>query len=155
MAQSTAKVLGATSRKDCYFEGNNYIVLWCVGHLAGLADASFYDEHYAKWRYDNLSIVLEEWLFEVSKDKAQQFKVLRDLKKDMRVTGLVCATDAGREAVNVKQVAPFFYFLQKDKQKNFHLGLDANLSHFFEKKGSYNLASLKIIKSYLRRLAWT
>ena len=97
VAQSIATVLGATSRKDGYLEGNNYIVSWCVGHLVGLADASSYDERYAKWRYDDLPIVLEEWLFEVPKDKAQQFNVLRDLMKDKRVTELVCATDAGRE----------------------------------------------------------
>ena len=97
VAQSIAKVLGAASRKDGYLEGNNYIVSWCVGHLVGLADASSYDERYAKWRYDDLPIVPEEWLFEVPKDKAQQFKVLRDLMRDKRVTELVCATDAGRE----------------------------------------------------------
>ena len=97
VAQSIAKVLGAASRKDGYLEGNNYIVSWCVGHLVGLADASSYDERYAKWRYTDLPIVPEEWLFEVPNDKAQQFKVLRDLMKDKRVTELVCATDAGRE----------------------------------------------------------
>ena len=97
VAQSIAKVLGATSRKDGYLEGNSYIVSWCVGHLVGLADASSYNERYAKWRYDDLPIVPEEWLFEVPKDKTQQFKILRDLMKDKRVTELVCATDAGRE----------------------------------------------------------
>lgn len=97
VAQSIAKVLGATSRKDGYLEGKNYIVSWCVGHLVGLADASSYDERYTKWRYDDLPIVPEDWLFEVPKDKAQQFKVLRDLMQDKRVTELVCATDAGRE----------------------------------------------------------
>ena len=91
------KVLGATSRKDGYLEGNNYIVSWCVGHLVGLADASSYDERFAKWRYSDLPIVPEDWLFEVPKDKKKQFKVLRDLMKDKRVTELVCATDAGRE----------------------------------------------------------
>ena len=91
------KVLGATSRKDGYLEGNNYIVSWCVGHMVGLADASSYDERFAKWRYSDLPIVPEEWLFEVPKDKQKQFKVLRDLMRDKRVTELVCATDAGRE----------------------------------------------------------
>lgn len=91
------KVLGASSRKDGYLEGNNYIVSWCVGHLVGLADASSYDERFAKWRYSDLPIVPEEWLFEVPKDKQKQFKVLRDLMCDKRVTELVCATDAGRE----------------------------------------------------------
>ena len=97
VAQSIAKVLGASSRKDGYLEGNNYIVSWCVGHLVGLADASSYDERFAKWRYSDLPIVLDEWLFEVPKDKQKQFKVLSDLMLDKRVTELVCATDAGRE----------------------------------------------------------
>ena len=97
VAQSIAKVLGAASRRDGYLEGNNYIVSWCVGHLVELADASSYDERYFKWRYEDLPIVPEEWLYEVPKDKAQQFKVLRDLMKDKRITELVCATDAGRE----------------------------------------------------------
>ena len=91
------KVLGASSRKDGYLEGNNYIVSWCVGHLVGLADASSYDERFAKWRYSDLPIVPEEWLFEVPKDKQKQIKVLCDLMRDKRVTELVCATDAGRE----------------------------------------------------------
>lgn len=91
------KVLGASSRKDGYLEGNNYIVSWCVGHLVGLADASSYDERFAKWPYSDLPIVPDEWLFEVPKDKQKQFKVLCDLMRDKRVTELVCATDAGRE----------------------------------------------------------
>ena len=91
------KVLGTSSRKEGYLEGNNYIVSWCVGHLVGLADASSYDERFAKWRYSDLPIVPDEWLFEVPKDKQKQFKVLCDLMLDKRVTELVCATDAGRE----------------------------------------------------------
>ena len=97
VAQTIGKVLGATSRKDGYLEGEGYLVSWCVGHLVGLADASVYDQRYAKWRYDDLPIIPEEWLYEVPKDKMQQFKVLSALMKDKRVTELVCATDAGRE----------------------------------------------------------
>ena len=119
VAQSIAKVLGATSRKDGYLEGNNYIVSWCVGHLVGLADASSYNERYAKWRYDDLPIVPEEWLFEVPKDKAQQFKILRDLIKDKRVTELVCATDAGREGELI--------FRLVYKQSRMHEALQASL----------------------------
>jgi len=84
------KVLGATSRKDGYLEGNNYIVSWCVGHMVGLADASSYDERFAKWRYSDLPIVPEEWLFEVPKDKQKLHavtpgeKVAPEDKKDRR-----------------------------------------------------------------------
>ena len=35
VAQSLAAVIGATSRKDGYLEGNGWRVSWCVGHLLG------------------------------------------------------------------------------------------------------------------------
>ena len=97
VAQSIAKVLGATSRKDGFIEGNGYIVSWCVGHLVGLANADKYDERYAKWRYADLPIIPDEWLFEVTQDKKKQFSILKELMNDKRVSELVCATDAGRE----------------------------------------------------------
>ena len=51
VAQSIAKVIGATERKDGYIEGNGYLVSWCVGHLIELAQPQTYDEKYEKWRY--------------------------------------------------------------------------------------------------------
>ena len=48
VAQSIAKVLGATKREDGYIEGNGYIVSWCVGHLVELAEPEAYDEKYSK-----------------------------------------------------------------------------------------------------------
>ena len=61
VAQSLAAVIGATARKDGYLEGGGWRVSWCVGHLAGLADADSYDPKYAKWRYDDLPILPEHW----------------------------------------------------------------------------------------------
>ena len=42
VAQSLASILGAKQRRDGYLEGNGWLVSWCVGHLAGLADADAY-----------------------------------------------------------------------------------------------------------------
>ena len=73
VAKSLAAVLGATSRKDGYLEGGGWLVSWCLGHLAGLADAAAYNPDYAKWRYDDLPILPESWRFTISKDKRDQF----------------------------------------------------------------------------------
>lgn len=43
VAQSIAKVIGATKREDGYLQGNGYIVSWCVGHLVELAQPEAYD----------------------------------------------------------------------------------------------------------------
>ena len=97
VAQSLATVIGATVRKDGYLEGNGWRVSWCVGHLAGLADADVYNPDYAKWRYDDLPILPEHWQMVVSKDKKNQFAVLKQLMNAPDVTEVVNACDAGRE----------------------------------------------------------
>ena len=97
VAQSLAAVIGATARKDGYLEGNGWRVSWCVGHLAGLADADVYNPDYAKWRYDDLPILPEHWQMVVGKDKKKQFAVLKQLMNAPDVTEVVNACDAGRE----------------------------------------------------------
>jgi DNA topoisomerase-3 len=97
VANSLAAVLGATTRRDGYLEGGGWLVSWCLGHLAGLADASVYNPDYAKWRYDDLPILPETWRFTISKDKREQFDVLRTLLRREDVTEVVNACDAGRE----------------------------------------------------------
>ena len=97
VAQSLAAVIGATVRKDGYLEGNGWRVSWCVGHLAGLADADSYDPKYAKWRYDDLPILPEHWQMVVGKDKKKQFDILKKLMNAPDVTEVVNACDAGRE----------------------------------------------------------
>ena len=97
VAMSLAAVLGATERKDGYLEGPGYLVSWCVGHLLELAQPEAYKEQYAKWRYEDLPILPENWKYEVPKDKKTQLALLCRLMKDKRVDSVVCATDAGRE----------------------------------------------------------
>ena len=97
VAMSLAAVLGATERKDGYLEGSGYLVSWCVGHLLELAQPEAYKEQYAKWLYEDLPILPENWKYEVPKDKKTQLALLCRLMKDKRVDSVVCATDAGRE----------------------------------------------------------
>ena len=97
VARSIAGVIGADKKQDGYMEGNGYLVSWCIGHLVSLADAGTYDERFKKWRYDDLPILPQEWQYIIPDDKKKQFDTLRSLMKRPDVTGLVCATDAGRE----------------------------------------------------------
>ena len=97
VAQSLAAVIGAATRKDGYLEGNGWYVSWCLGHLAGLADADTYNPDYAKWHYDNLPILPEHWRFTITKGKREQFDVLRTLLRQEDVTEVINACDAGRE----------------------------------------------------------
>ena len=97
VAKSIASALGVTSRADGYFEGNGYLVSWCIGHLVGLADAATYDDRYKKWRYEDLPILPKPFRYVVSEEKAAQFHILSSLMERPDVTELVNACDAGRE----------------------------------------------------------
>ena len=61
VAQSIAKVIGATEKKDGYMEGNGYIVSWCFGHLIELVQPQEYDPKYEKWKKDDLPIFPLMW----------------------------------------------------------------------------------------------
>ena len=97
VAQSLAAVIGADTRRNGYLEGHGYLVSWCIGHLAGLANAETYDPKYAKWNYADLPILPEHWQFTVGKEKEEQFEVLRKLMHSDQVEAVVNACDAGRE----------------------------------------------------------
>ena len=92
-----AKVLGATNRQDGYWEGNGYLVSWCVGHLVELAPPNVYDAKYVKWSIADLPILPEKWQYLVSTSTKKQFGILQKVMNRPDVDSIVCATDAGRE----------------------------------------------------------
>ena len=97
VAQSIAAVLGARSRHDGYLEGSGYIVSWCFGHLAELADAAVYNADDAKWTLAALPIIPTSFRFIVRSEKQKQFDILRELMRREDVAEVVNACDAGRE----------------------------------------------------------
>ena len=114
VAQSLARVIGATKRCDGYYEGNGYLVTWCVGHLVELSPPERYDERFAKWRLEDLPILPKKWLYEVSAATRKQFRIVSGLMNApgtaeaksilsgskeflVPVDSIICATDAGRE----------------------------------------------------------
>ena len=97
VAQSIAKVIGASNRKDGYQEGNGYLVSWCVGHLVELAGPESYDEKYEKWRYTDLPIFPDAWKYQIADATKKQFKILKELMERDDVESLIESTDAGRE----------------------------------------------------------
>ena len=92
-----AKVLGATNRQDGYWEGNGYLVSWCIGHLVELAPPNVYDEKYVKWSVDDLPILPEKWQYLVSASTRKQFGILQKLMHRADVDTVVNSCDSGRE----------------------------------------------------------
>ena len=101
VAISIAKVIGATKKKDGYYEGKGYRVSWCVGHLIQMANPDSYDEKYAKWNMEDLPIIPSEYKYEVSKSTKKQFSILKKLLNAKEVENVVNACDAGREGESI------------------------------------------------------
>ncbi|MFM1872737.1 MAG: hypothetical protein RL398_2159 [Planctomycetota bacterium] len=97
VARDLAKVLGARTRKEGYFEGNGWQVTWALGHLVALKPPDAYDPALKRWSLDRLPFVPERFLLEPTAggDRKRQLDTVAQLCRDAEE--LVCATDAGRE----------------------------------------------------------
>lgn len=97
VAMSIAKAIGAKNKKDGYYEGNDYRVSWCVGHLVQMANPDSYDEKYKKWRIEDLPIIPKEYKYEIVNPTKKQFNILKKLMNSKEVDTIINACDAGRE----------------------------------------------------------
>ena len=97
VAASIASALGVTSRADGFYEGNNLLVSWCVGHLVSPMDAAGYDPHFRKWHFEDLPILPEPFRYVLAPGKEDAFENLRALMVRPDVDTIVNACDAGRE----------------------------------------------------------
>lgn len=92
-----SSALGIETKKDGYMESEDFLVSWCIGHLAELSAPSCYGKCYEKWSLEALPILPETWQLTVSKDKEKQFSILKALLFRKDVTEVINACDAGRE----------------------------------------------------------
>ncbi|MEG6507323.1 DNA topoisomerase 3 [Nitratidesulfovibrio sp. 1201_IL3209] len=98
VARELAPLVGAVQRRAGFLEGPDHLVSWAVGHLVGIAEPEEQDPAWAgRWTLDQLPMLPPRFRLRVLPETADQFAVLRRLLTDERVTGVINATDAGRE----------------------------------------------------------
>lgn len=95
VAKDIADVLGASTKKDGYYEGNNYQITYAFGHLFGLENPEAYDEKFKDW--SNFPIIPSVFKIKINEDAGakKQFKIISNLLKDASL--VINAGDAGRE----------------------------------------------------------
>lgn len=96
-ARDIANVIGATDHCDTHLEGNDYIVTWCVGHLAQLAPPSDYNPDYQTWSLDDLPILPTNFQLNVPDSLTDRWDVLESFLTDASFEAVINACDAGRE----------------------------------------------------------
>ena len=102
VARDIAAVVGATSKKDGYFEGNGYAVTYAFGHLVTLAEPEEMNPEWGKpWRITQLPMIPSQWKYRITDKASSQFNVIKRLFLDASTSGIICATDAGREGEHI------------------------------------------------------
>src|ERR687896_1263770 len=89
---------GKFEKHENYFESDDTIVTFAVGHLLELVDPESYDERLKRWRMADLPILPEEFRVQPRDAKAKkQLKLIRTLLECEGVDRIGNACDAGRE----------------------------------------------------------
>ena len=97
VAREIANVIGATSRKDGYFEGNGYQVTWTFGHFCTLYPPEDYKPDWKRWDLNSLPMLPERFETKLMNNGGvkKQFKIVKSLfsKADL----VINCGDAGTE----------------------------------------------------------
>lgn len=97
VAKEIATILGATSRRNGYLEGNGYCVTWTFGHLCSLQEPGEYTEKWQKWNMGVLPMIPSKFRIRLIEDEGikKQFAVIEELVH--RAEMVINCGDAGQE----------------------------------------------------------
>lgn len=145
VAQNIADALAIKSRRDGYFEGENYIITWAFGHLLELYDAKDYDESMKFWKLEKFPFIPEEFKYKVKRDgknkklvdsgAEKQLNTIKSLIDREDVESIISATDYDREG----QVIGDEIFIYFDEKKPIYRMLLNEWTEYEVKKGLANL----------------
>ena len=81
VAKDIAGILGASVKRDGYFEGNGYQVTWTFGHLCTLKEPNDYTERWKAWSLGALPMVPKRFGIKIIDDSGiqKQFRVIETL----------------------------------------------------------------------------
>ena len=129
VAKNIADAFNIKTRRDGYYEGEQYLITWAFGHLLQLYDAKDYDESMKKWELEKFPFIPDSFKYKVksdSKNKSaidqganKQIQTIKNLIAREDVDGVISATDYDREGqviadeifLYLKQGKPIFRIL--------------------------------------------
>lgn len=97
VGKEIARIVGATNRRDGFFEGNGYLISWTFGHLCTLKAPDDYSNDWKRWNLDFLPMIPPKFQLKVIDNSGvtKQFNTLKSLIE--QCTEVVNCGDAGIE----------------------------------------------------------
>ncbi len=80
MAKDIARIIGATTARDGYMEGNGYQVTWTFGHLCELKEPDDYTPMWKHWSLSALPMIPQRFGIKLINDEGikKQFSYHRE-----------------------------------------------------------------------------
>lgn len=97
VGRDIARIIGATSDKKTYMEGNGYQVTWTFGHLCCLKEPNDYSENWKHWSLAALPMIPQRFGIKLIEDQGikNQFATIEKLMQ--AADGIINCGDAGQE----------------------------------------------------------
>ncbi len=97
VARDIARILGATTSRDGYMEGNGYQVTWTFGHLCELKEPDDYQQNWRFWTLAALPMIPARFGIKLIPDAGieKQFKIISNLYAN--ADEIINCGDAGQE----------------------------------------------------------
>ncbi len=97
VAKDIARLLGASSRHDGYYEGAGYQVTWTFGHLCCLKEPNDYTDAWKRWSLGALPMIPQKFGIKLIADRGieHQFNVIKTLMSN--ADSIINCGDAGQE----------------------------------------------------------
>lgn len=97
VAKDIAAILGATVRRDGYYEGGDYKITWTFGHLCTLKEPADYTDLWKRWSLGSLPMLPPKFGIKLIADEGieKQFNVIKSLISEAEL--VINCGDAGQE----------------------------------------------------------
>lgn len=112
VARDIARIIGATSSKNGYMEGNGYQVTWTFGHLCTLKEPNDYTDQWKRWSLASLPMIPPRFGIKLIEDEGikKQFAIIEQLMQ--HADGIINCGDAGQEGELIQR-----WVMQKARAK--------------------------------------
>jgi DNA topoisomerase-3 len=97
VGKEIARIMGATNRRDGFYEGNGYLISWTFGHLCTLKAPDDYSNDWKRWDLNFLPMIPPKFQLKVIDNSGvtKQFNTLKSLME--QCTEVINCGDAGIE----------------------------------------------------------
>lgn len=97
VAKDYAKILKCNVKNKGYYEGDNYIVTYSIGHLFSLKEPGEYKQEWKKWKMEDLPIIPEKYNTKLLEKTKVQYFTIKSLVDREDVEVIINGGDCGVE----------------------------------------------------------